>query len=175
MNVTQLLLQQGADHSIALLHEADAITNRELRSRVRDLANGLLARGAKGEAVGLLAGNGFIFLRDRAREFIKPMGYRVSPLEIEEVLAQLPEVVMAAAFGVPDDLAGEAVNALVVPLASSDLSEEQLQRFCSQRLPAYKVPKRIGMVDALPTNQYGKIARARLLDVFRSVQATDGP
>lgn len=119
--------------------------------------------------------DGFIFIRDRAREFIKPMGFRVSPLEIEEVLAELPEVVMAAVFGVPDDLAGEAVHALVVPIASAGLSEQALIRFCQQRLPAYKVPKRVRMVDALPTNEYGKIARAQLLDVFEKLQPEDNP
>jgi acyl-CoA synthetase (AMP-forming)/AMP-acid ligase II len=85
-------------------------------------------------------------------------------LEIEEVLA---EVVIAAAFGVPDDLAGEAVHALVVPIASSDLSEEQLLRFCRQRLPAYKVQKRIGMACTThqPIRQDSQGATARRIPI----------
>ena len=55
--------------------------------------------------------DGFIFIVERARDFIKAMGNRVSPKEIEEVLSQMPEVVEAAVIGVPDEIWGEAIKA----------------------------------------------------------------
>ena len=55
--------------------------------------------------------DGFIFIVERARDFIKAMGNRVSPKEIEEVLSEMPEVVEAAVIGVPDEIWGEAIKA----------------------------------------------------------------
>ena len=58
--------------------------------------------------------DGFLFLVERGRDFIKAMGNRVSPKEVEEVLAELPQVVEAAVIGVADEIWGEAVKAFVV-------------------------------------------------------------
>ena len=68
--------------------------------------------------------DGFLFLVERARDFIKPLGHRVSPKEIEEVLAEMPEVVEAAVVGAPNDLWGEAVRAFVVTVRPGQLTTD---------------------------------------------------
>ena len=87
--------------------------------------------------------DGFIFLVERARDFIKPMGHRVGPKEVEEVLAEMPEIVEAAVVGVPDELWGEAIRAFVVTVRPGQLTADDVQRHCLKRLPNYKVPQHV--------------------------------
>ncbi|HZU96732.1 MAG TPA: class I adenylate-forming enzyme family protein [Planctomycetota bacterium] len=106
--------------------------------------------------------DGFIYIVDRARSFLKPMGNRVSAREIEEALAELPDVIEAAVVGVPDEVWGEAVHAFVVSRPGSVLDPEQARDHCARRLANYKVPQRVSIVDALPRGGSGKVARERL-------------
>ena len=71
--------------------------------------------------------DGFIFIVERARDFIKAMGYRVGPKEVEEVLAEMPEVVEAAVVGVPDELWGEAIRAFIVTVRPGQLTADDVQ------------------------------------------------
>ena len=106
--------------------------------------------------------DGFIFLVARTRDFIKAMGNRVSPHEIEEVIAELPEVVEVAVVGVPDDIRGEAVKAFVVLAGGRQLSEDAVRAHCLGQLPNYKVPKLIEFLSSLPKTANGKVAREQL-------------
>jgi len=110
--------------------------------------------------------DGYIFVVDRSRDFIKSMGYRVSAREIEDVLAAHHAVVQSAVIGVPDELWGEAIYAYVVPLARAAVSEETLLAFCNARLPNAKVPRRIILLDRLPMNAAGKIMKEELRSGF---------
>jgi acyl-coenzyme A synthetase/AMP-(fatty) acid ligase len=105
---------------------------------------------------------GFLFHRGRARELLKIGGHRVSPVEIEQVVAQHPDVAEAAVVGTPDALMGERAVAFVVARPGAALSVEGLRRFCQERLPAYQVPARFTAVAALPRNEAGKLLRAEL-------------
>lgn len=106
--------------------------------------------------------DGFFYHCGRAKEILKIGGHRVSPIEIEEVIARHPDVAEAAVFGVKDDLMGEVPAAVVVPRPGAKLGEGDLLRFCRERLPAYRVPVRFTLVDALPRNESGKLLRAEL-------------
>jgi acyl-CoA synthetase (AMP-forming)/AMP-acid ligase II len=106
--------------------------------------------------------DGYIFIVDRARDFIKAMGNRVSPREIEDVIAELPQVVEVAVIGVPDDLCGEAVRALVVADGPGRLTAEQVRDHCLGKLPNYKVPRYVDFLPALPKTSNGKVAREQL-------------
>lgn len=107
-------------------------------------------------------GDGFIYLVGRAREFIKVMGVRTSPSEIEAVITELPFVAEVAVFGVPDPLTGEAVVAAVVSNSPGGLDEACIRRHCAARLPSIKVPSRILFVDQLPKTPAGKVTRAEV-------------
>ena len=108
--------------------------------------------------LGLLDGEGGVTWRGRMDAQIKSAGYRISPTEIEGVLATNPQVAAAAVVGVADDLLGEAVHAFVVPRAGAAvLDVAALRRYCRAELPAYMVPQRISVLDALPTTASGKV------------------
>jgi long-chain acyl-CoA synthetase len=106
--------------------------------------------------------DGFIFIVERARDFIKAMGYRVSPKEVEEVLAELPEIVEAAVVGVADDLWGEALRAFVVTNRPGQLTADKVRSHCLKRLPNYKVPQHVAFLPHLPKLGNGKVDRATL-------------
>jgi long-chain acyl-CoA synthetase len=106
--------------------------------------------------------DGFLYYRGRAKEILKIGGHRVSPIEIEQVIARHPDVAEAAVIGLPDPLLGQAPGAVVVPRAGTALGEADLQRFCRERLPAHQVPVRFAFVDSLPRNESGKLLRAEL-------------
>jgi acyl-CoA synthetase (AMP-forming)/AMP-acid ligase II len=105
---------------------------------------------------------GFLYHRGRAREILKIGGHRVSPVEIEQVVARHPDVAEAAVIGEPDPLMGERPVALVVVRPGAALVPEALRRFCQERLPAYQVPARFTAVAALPRNEAGKVLRGEL-------------
>jgi acyl-CoA synthetase (AMP-forming)/AMP-acid ligase II len=106
--------------------------------------------------------DGFFFHQGRSTEILKIGGHRVSPVEIEHVLALHPEIADAAVIGAKDDLKGEVAVAFFVARPGSAVDEQELRRFCRERLPAFKVPARFRRLEALPRNEAGKLLRARL-------------
>jgi long-chain acyl-CoA synthetase len=104
---------------------------------------------------------GYFFIVDRKKELIIVGGYNVYPREVEEVLYTHPEVVEAAAIGVPDPNQGEVVKCFVVK-KNNALTEEELLAHCMEHLAKYKVPAKIEFLDELPKNATGKILRRSL-------------
>ncbi len=107
-------------------------------------------------------GDGYFFHRGRSKEILKIGGHRVGPVEIENEVAEHPCVSEAAVVGAPDPLMGEVPVAFVVLHPGSSATEEEIQRFCRQRMAAYRVPARVTFVTALPRNEAGKLLRAQL-------------
>ena len=107
-------------------------------------------------------GDGFIFIVERVRDFIKAMGNRVSPKEVEEVVAELPEVVEVAVIGVPDEIFGEAIKAFIVTARPGQLTGQDVRAHCLRQLPNYKIPQRVEFLPALPKTASGKVAKERL-------------
>jgi len=106
--------------------------------------------------------DGFFYHRGRSKEILKIGGHRVSPAEIEHVVAEHPDVADAAVIGVPDSLHGELPVAFVVVRPGHAPTAEDLQRYCRERLPAYCVPQALHFVEALPRSESGKLLRADL-------------
>jgi long-chain acyl-CoA synthetase len=107
--------------------------------------------------------DGFIFIVDRAKDFLKCGGKRVSCRYIENALLGYEEVLEASIVGVPDEVLGEAAIAFIVPrdLKSSPTSE-QLQSYCRQNLSPQFVPRDFVLVSALPKNSSGKVLKPLL-------------
>lgn len=103
--------------------------------------------------------DGFIYIVERSRDFIKAMGNRVSPKEIEEVISEMPEVVEAAVIGVPDEIWGEAVKVYLTTNKPARLTVENVRSHCLKRLPNYKVPEYIEFLPQLPKTANGKVAK----------------
>jgi long-chain acyl-CoA synthetase len=110
--------------------------------------------------------DGDLHVVDRRREVILVNGFNVYPREIELVIDDLPDVAEVAVVGVPDDVTGEAVTALVVPRRGRELTAEQIAEHCAGRLARFKCPTVIRVVAALPHSATGKVAKGRLRDVY---------
>jgi long-chain acyl-CoA synthetase len=107
--------------------------------------------------------DGYLYLVDRAKDLIIVSGFNVFPAEVEEALAEHPDVVEVGVIGVPHPHHGEAVKAYVVLRPGADVHEETLIGWCADRLARYKCPSKILFVDELPRNLNGKLLRRELV------------
>jgi fatty-acyl-CoA synthase len=98
----------------------------------------------------------------RIKDMIKTGGENVSPVEVEELLVQHPQVDRAAVVGVPDERWGELVVAFVVPAEGLDPDPADLTEFCRNGLSPFKVPRLWRVVDDLPMTASAKVQRAEL-------------
>jgi acyl-CoA synthetase (AMP-forming)/AMP-acid ligase II len=101
--------------------------------------------------------DGFLYYVGRRDGMIKSSGFRISPMEVEEVLFQTGKIRHAAAIGVPDELVGQAVKAFVVPCDGEPVDTTRLSTFCEDRLPRYMVPRFFEVLEALPLTSSGKV------------------
>jgi acyl-CoA synthetase (AMP-forming)/AMP-acid ligase II len=106
--------------------------------------------------------DGFIFVVEREREMIKSGGNRVSAKEVEDVIAELADVVEVAVIGVEHELLGEAIKAFIVPKAGSSVTPDQIKTHCQRRLPPFKCPEVVELMPSLPHNGSGKVLKAKL-------------
>ncbi|MFP1943898.1 long-chain-fatty-acid--CoA ligase FadD [Lonsdalea quercina] len=107
---------------------------------------------------------GFLRIVDRKKDMILVSGFNVYPNEIEDVIVRHPDVVEAAAVGVPSEISGEAVKVFVVRRPGSVLETEALIAHCRRYLTGYKVPRQFEFRDELPKSNVGKILRRELRD-----------
>ncbi|MEI7893081.1 MAG: acyl-CoA synthetase [Myxococcales bacterium] len=101
-------------------------------------------------------------------DILKSGGYKLSALEIEEVLREHEDVAEVAVVGVADEAWGDRVVACVVARAGATLDEEGLRTFAKTRLAVYKVPRNVVWFDELPRNALGKVLKPELLRRLRS-------
>lgn len=107
---------------------------------------------------------GFFFIMDRKKDMIIAGGFNIYPREVEEVLYEHPGVMDATVIGIPDSYRGETVKAFLVPKPGITLSSEELDRWCRERLAAYKVPRYYEFRKELPKTMVGKVLRRKLLE-----------
>jgi long-chain acyl-CoA synthetase len=113
--------------------------------------------------VGVMDARGFFKIVDRKKDMILVSGFNVYPSELEDVLAQMPEVMECACVGVADAQSGEAVK-LVIVKKDPQLTEADVRAFCKENLTGYKQPKVIEFRAELPKTPVGKILRRELRD-----------
>jgi len=112
--------------------------------------------------VGTLDAEGVLRLRGRTKLLIEVGGFKVDPIEVEDVLAQHPQVKEAIVVGVPSEIPGEeAVKAAVV--SNGEVEERELRAFCRERLANFKVPKVFEFLDEIPRSPLGKVLRKYLI------------
>jgi acyl-coenzyme A synthetase/AMP-(fatty) acid ligase len=115
--------------------------------------------------------DGFLHLVGRQSDIIKSGGHRIGPREIEEVIERLPGVGECGVVGVPDEILGETIAAVVAPVPGMAIDGKTVQRHAHEFLPRHKVPSIVRFVPALPRTRRGKISRAEL----RSLACGHGP
>jgi long-chain acyl-CoA synthetase len=109
--------------------------------------------------------DGDIVLVGRRDDFIKCWGHRVSSQEVEACALRVDRVMSAAAIGVPDLVAGEAITLFVVSRPGTVATPEEVLACCRAHLAKHMVPSTVLVVDALPLNANGKVAKARLSEL----------
>jgi long-chain acyl-CoA synthetase len=112
--------------------------------------------------------NNWVYFEDRAGDMIKHKGYRVAAAEVERILEEHPAVISSSVVGIPDEKVGERIKAFVVLKEDiKGVSSYDLQKWCRDRLPSYKVPAYIEYRDMLPKSKVGKFLRRELREEER--------
>lgn len=124
----------------------------------RTIQNGWLYTGD----LGRFDEDGLLYIVDRKKDMIIRAGENVYPVEVEEVLYQIPELLEAAVVGIPHTVYGEVPKAFIVLKEGRKLTEEEIISFCSKRLAKYKLPEEVVFIDTLPRNASGKVLKTTL-------------
>jgi long-chain acyl-CoA synthetase len=148
------IVVKGPNVMAGYLHNPDA-TGKTIR-------DGWLHTGD----VGYVDPDGYFFIVDRAKDMIIRSGENIYPREIEEVLYAHAGVLECAVIGVPDDICGEEVLAVVAPKPGAALDAGELKAWAAERLAAFKVPWRFEIRLELPKTPTGKISKPPLREEF---------
>jgi long-chain acyl-CoA synthetase len=109
--------------------------------------------------------DGYVTIVDRKKDMVIRGGYNVYPRDVEEVLLRHPGVGQVAVIGVPDDQYGEEVCAVVVK--DGDVTEAEVVAYGKEHLAAYKYPRRVVFVEALPLGPSGKVLKRELVAQYK--------
>ena len=112
--------------------------------------------------VGRVDQDGYFYIVDRTKDLIIRGGYNVYPREIEEVLYEHPAVAEAAVIGIPHDALGEEVGAAVALKEGQSADPDELREYVKARVAAYKYPRQLWLVDALPKGSTGKLLKREI-------------
>jgi long-chain acyl-CoA synthetase len=115
---------------------------------------------------GFVDPDGYLFLTDRIKDMVVSGGENVYPIEVEEALSQHPGVSEVAVIGLPDERWGETVAAIVVPVAGSEPTAEELIAFARTRLAGYKLPRIVEFAAELPRTPSGKVLKRDLRERY---------
>lgn len=115
--------------------------------------------------------DGYLFLHDRIKDMIVSGGENIYPAEVENALMQHPDVADGAVIGVPDEKWGEAVKACVVLKPGSQTDAAAIIAFMRERIAAFKCPKSVDFVEAIPRNPSGKILKRVLREPYWAHQS----
>ncbi len=132
----------------------------------RAIKNGWLYTGD----MAVMDDEGYVTIVDRRKDMIVTGGENVYSTEVENTLYLHPAVLECAVVGVPDEKWGEAVQGIVVLKPAREATEEELIRFCKERIARYKAPKSIDFVSVLPKTGSGKIEKKKLRDAYWPVE-----
>ncbi|MEW6374245.1 MAG: long-chain-fatty-acid--CoA ligase [Thermodesulfobacteriota bacterium] len=109
---------------------------------------------------------GYVTIVDRKKDMILTGGENVYSTEVENILYMHPAILECAVIGVPDQKWGEAVKGIVVLKPGQNTTEQEIIRFCKDRIAHYKAPKSIDFIDGLPRTGSGKIHKKGLRDKY---------
>ncbi|HRH42541.1 MAG TPA: AMP-binding protein, partial [Pyrinomonadaceae bacterium] len=131
---------------------------KKLEATAETIKNGWLYSGD----VAIKDEDGFYFIVDRTKDLIIRGGLNVYPREIEELMIQHEAVSLVAVIGVPCDQMGEEIKACVVLKNELTVTEHELISWTKERIAAYKYPRIVEFLEALPMTATGKILKKEL-------------
>jgi acyl-CoA synthetase (AMP-forming)/AMP-acid ligase II len=112
--------------------------------------------------VGVMDARGYLRITDRIKDMFIVGGFNCYPAEIENLMYRHPGIAQVAVVGVPDERMGEVGVAFVVLRPGAELSAEEIVAWCREQMANYKVPRRVEITAALPTNASGKVLKYEL-------------
>jgi oxalate---CoA ligase len=122
---------------------------------------------------GLIDNDRYISLTGRLKEVINRGGEKFSPREVDEILMYHPSVRQAVVFAMPHERLGEEAAAAIVLRDGARADEKELRDFCSQRLAAFKVPRKIVFLEQIPVGATGKLQRIGLAEMLLAESMLD--
>ncbi|WP_144759122.1 long-chain fatty acid--CoA ligase [Curtobacterium sp. 9128] len=143
--------------------------------RPEDTAHAIVDGWFRTGDLGTKDDEGYLTIVDRTKDMIIRNGYNVYPRQVEEVLAAHPDVTMAAVFGVPHAVHGQEIEAAVVLRADATVTPDELVAFVAGEIAAYKYPRAVHVLDALPLGPSGKVLKRELVERFGAERETVGP
>jgi acyl-CoA synthetase (AMP-forming)/AMP-acid ligase II len=111
---------------------------------------------------GYMDADGFVYVVDRLKDMVVTGGENVYSAEVENAIAQLPQVSMCAVVGVPDERWGERVHAVVVLRQGEVLDADALVAHCRTLIAGYKCPRSVAFVAEIPLSPAGKVLKYKL-------------
>ena len=114
--------------------------------------------------IGRVDEDGYLFITGRKKETIIVKGQNIHPSDIESVLYTHPKVAEAVVIGIPDELRGEVVGAVIALKEGEVATEQEIKKFCLERIASYRVPKQVIFLDSLPRTAAGKIDKGNIRD-----------
>jgi long-chain acyl-CoA synthetase len=115
---------------------------------------------------GFVDEDGFVFLTDRVKDMIVSGGENIYPAEVENVLSDHPAIADVAVIGVPHELWGETVKAIVVRRPGVEAFAEDIIEHARRALAHFKCPTSVDFVDSLPRNPSGKLLKRQLREPY---------
>ncbi len=125
--------------------------------------------------IGYLDEDGYLFIVDRKKDLIIRGGFNVYPRDVEDALVEHPSVQMAAVVGRPDTVHGEEIVAFVALSAGAEATSEELIAWSREHIGAYKYPRELHFVDAVPLTTVGKVDRKALRAQLITAAGSAGP
>jgi fatty-acyl-CoA synthase len=118
--------------------------------------------------LGVMHPDGYIEVRDRAKDVVVSGGENISTIEVEQALLSHPAVLEAAVIGIPDEKWGEAPKAFVVLRQGEQAEEDELIQHVKTKIARYKAPKVVEVIDELPKTSTGKVQKFELREKERT-------
>ncbi|PID20364.1 AMP-dependent synthetase [Sporosarcina sp. P3] len=165
---TEIRVVDESGHSLPTGHVGEIVVKgpqvmkgylKNIEATNRAIRDGWLFSGD----LGRFDEDGLLYIVDRKSDMLIRGGENVYPVEIEEVLYQIPEILEAAVVGVPHEVYGEVPCAYAVLREGQSITNEKIIEYCSTQLAKYKVPMEVFLIDELPRNASGKVLKHTFL------------
>ncbi|KAK0727011.1 hypothetical protein B0T26DRAFT_639547 [Lasiosphaeria miniovina] len=157
LNDASDVLPQGAEGEICIRGEnvTKGYLNNAEANKTAFAKNGYFRTGDQGKK----DEDGYVVITGRIKELINKGGEKISPIELDNVLARHPAVSEAVSFAIPDDLYGQDVAVAIVLKPGARLAQDELEKWVADKLAKFKVPKKVYFTDNMPKTATGKIQR----------------
>lgn len=115
---------------------------------------------------GTMDDNGYIYITGRIKELINKGGEKISPIELDNVLAQHPSILEAVSFAIDDEMYGQNVGVAIVLKPNEKLSDKDVVDWMTERVAKYKVPQKVWFTKLMPKTATGKIQRKNVAEAM---------